>query len=101
KQHRTHKPHELLDVKTREVLIELENAQTLVVGFPVDVMIKPTSPSAPSGLLESTNGPTKNPDNINEGIPDRDRQLLQTDEPGFPQKIGFGKESHENPRNYR
>lgn len=40
KQHRTHKPNELLDVRTREVVIEVEDVEELLVGLPVDVMIR-------------------------------------------------------------
>ncbi len=46
KQYRTHKPNEMLDVRTREVVIELKDARQLVVGLPVEVMINPTKPMA-------------------------------------------------------
>lgn len=42
KQYRTHKPNEMLDVRTREVVIELKDASQLVVGLPVEVTITPT-----------------------------------------------------------
>ena len=39
---RHHKPGERVDVKVREVLILLDNADDLVVGVPLDVFIEPT-----------------------------------------------------------
>jgi multidrug resistance efflux pump len=56
KQHRTHKPNEMLDVRTREIVIELEDASQLVVGLPVEVMITPAKPKEnvlPSPTSES------------------------------------------------
>lgn len=43
KQHRTHKPSELFDIRTREVIIELKEAKELVVGLPVEVRIESRS----------------------------------------------------------
>ena len=43
KQHRTHKPNELLDVRTREIVIELNQADRLVIGLPVEVSISPST----------------------------------------------------------
>lgn len=47
KQYRSHKPNELLDVKTREVLIELKDASQLVVGLPVEVTMTPRKQETP------------------------------------------------------
>jgi multidrug resistance efflux pump len=41
KSHRHLKPGELVDVKVREVVVELTDAADLVVGLPVDVFIEP------------------------------------------------------------
>lgn len=46
KSNRHHRPGELIDVKVREVVVELKDATDLVVGLPVDVFIEP-QPSAP------------------------------------------------------
>jgi hypothetical protein len=67
KQHRTHKPNELLDVRTREILIELDQGHELVVGLPVDVMItpkakpNPTRGRQPSGEKPKPQHPTESP----------------------------------------
>jgi hypothetical protein len=42
------KPGERLDLKTREVVIQLENANDLIVGLPVDVFINPDATFTPS-----------------------------------------------------
>jgi multidrug resistance efflux pump len=43
KRFRTNRPEEHLDVKTREVLIALDEPSDLVIGLPVDVFIEPAS----------------------------------------------------------
>jgi multidrug efflux pump subunit AcrA (membrane-fusion protein) len=42
---RSHEPAELVDVKVREVVMELEDPGDLVIGLPVDVFIHPGSAS--------------------------------------------------------
>ncbi len=56
KQHRTHKPNELLDVRTREIVIELNQADQLVIGLPVEVSISPKTagPLTPSSNADQT-----------------------------------------------
>lgn len=44
KSRRHRKPGELLDVQVREVLIELDAGEDLLVGLPVDVFIQPPGP---------------------------------------------------------
>lgn len=41
KSQRHHRPGELIDVKVREIVIELQDADDLVVGLPVDAFIHP------------------------------------------------------------
>jgi len=53
KQHRTHKPNEFLDVRTREIVIELKDAEGLVVGLPVEVIITPDDNVGPENPPES------------------------------------------------
>lgn len=55
KSNRHHKPGELIDVKVREVVIELKDADDLVVGLPVDVFIDPL-PVSPTASPSSRNG---------------------------------------------
>ncbi|MAG94869.1 MAG: hypothetical protein CMJ48_14160 [Planctomycetaceae bacterium] len=47
KRHRHHKPNEHMDQKVREVLIQLERSEGLIVGVPVDVFIKPVKAKSP------------------------------------------------------
>lgn len=43
KNQRHHKPGEFVDVKVREIILELDEASDLVVGLPVDVYVNPIS----------------------------------------------------------
>lgn len=48
KTHRHHKPGELIDIRVREVVIELRDADDLVIGLPVDAFIDQSPPPAPA-----------------------------------------------------
>jgi multidrug resistance efflux pump len=54
--HRHHKPGELIDVKVREVVIDLNDADELVIGLPVEVFIDPLPPPAAAGSPSTGNG---------------------------------------------
>ncbi len=47
KSHRHHEPGELLDIRVREVIIELSDGGDLLTGLPVDVFIRPDQPDRP------------------------------------------------------
>ncbi len=117
KQHRTHKPNELLDVKTREILVELKNAENLVVGLPVEVEISPAKPaelsirpqksqedSSPSpGNASQSKGSQNDAKNKPGELPDQQANphLLQirkrADDPPAEPMIGLGANENEYP----
>jgi hypothetical protein len=70
KELRSDDPHERQDVKTRDVWLDLEGGEGLVVGLPVDVIISAASPAA--GPTE----PGKSEGSVPRGTPSLPRQPL-------------------------
>lgn len=58
KTHRHHRPGELIDVQVREIVIELLDADDLVIGLPVDVFVDPVAPPP----ADKSTSPAKVPD---------------------------------------